>query len=173
MKKNYNSNKFFSFVTLFILIFILGLPIINAIDYKDLNNSESSENLPDYIVTSIGYGSDGFPDNWFYFVEVKNIGDAPGGWQVDADVIWYKSHLFRPDVKLGSALSWSNYNLKPGETRRVIFSWEGLDNHPSYGFERYECQLNCSFEEKSTDNNYFEKTYLNFFIWFIPFPYTF
>lgn len=154
---------------LVLLLIISSSPILNA--YNENEKGKSSEELPDYVIIGIGAGYDACADGSFYYIAIKNIGDAVGEGDWDADIVEYKAHIFRPDVEYGSYRAGDNFNIEPGEIHSERFSYDLWDDHPHFSFVRYECDLSCSFKEKSRDNNHFTKTYWHGLYFFYPMPF--
>lgn len=152
-----------------LLLIISSSPIINA--YTDNEEGKSGEELPDYVITEIGHGYDVCADGAFYYVVIKNIGNAPGGWDWDVDIVGFEAHLFRPDLEYGKWSTGDNFKIEPGEYHSRRFSYNLWDDHPNFSFVRYECDLVCSFKEKSKDNNHFTKTYWHGLYFLFPMPF--
>lgn len=156
---------------LVLLLIISSSPILNA--YSENKEVKSGEELPDYIIIGIMPGYDPCADGSFYSVIIKNIGDAVGEDDWDADIVEYKAHIFRPDEEYGSWRVGDNFKIEPGEIHSERFSYDLWDVHPHFSFVRYECELFCSFREKSRDNNHFTKTYWHGLYFLCPMPYVF
>jgi len=157
----------FGIIVLFIAV------SVNLVIGNEVSLSKSDDDLSDYIITKVGRGYNSCADGVYYYVQIKNIGNKIGGWGFTIYIDEYKVNIFQPDEKYNTWTigEFGPYGIKPGETRSLEFSWGFFDEHP--WLARYECTLECDFNEKNAGNNYFEKTYFNGIFRLIPLPFLF
>lgn len=154
------------YVLIMLLPSTIALPVENTTSDNviEYDSVASSSSLPDIKAINIKTGWKIFPVEWYFGIMciVKNVGNAP---MKTMDKIRIEAEGELKDDE-GNFIQYDEFygeeypELKPGESCGIYFTWDNIDlyTHPK-GTIKFKCNVLTDFDEESSENNYFTKTF--------------